>query len=61
MCAMTYFYVFYNFLNTVSNGDQILNQLFAVLTLEEACMLGMIHICTMSHSYVCHDAFLCVL
>jgi len=64
MCTMTHPYVYhdvlYNFLNTVSNGDQILNLLFAVLTLEEACMPGMIHICTMTHSYVCHGAFLCV-
>jgi len=47
-------------LTLVINGDQILQQLFAVLTLEEACVPALIHMCCMTHSYVCHDAFLCM-
>ena len=69
-CATTHFYVCHESFDTVSNGDQmmsanaqeiILQQLSAGLTAEDLTVAELIHICTMTHPYVCHDVFLCVL
>jgi len=69
-CATTHFYVCHESFDTVRNGDQmmsanaqeiILQQLSAGLTAEDLSVAELIHICTMTHPYVCHDVFLCVL